>query len=192
MPTKPTSFLSVMKSSFDGPPQPLNKMDIERVERLGIYADPYGITVNATTTEYIVHLKSKMSSGVGISRKIISRRDLDSLPDPEAFMADMIQNMKKELGWNGAPVSHAYVEGEMRRREQMQIDAERQAVAAEVTLDIEPASTKPAKKNLPRCPEHGNSMEPREAGVLGCPIQGCTVEMRKKAAVGAAPSHVLV
>lgn len=201
MPTKPITFLSVMSSGRDGgPPAPTNKMDLDRVERLEIYADPYGITINATTTEYIIHLKSKIpGAGIGVSRKILARAEVDRADhDSETYLADHIFNMKYELGWRGMRVSKSYVDGEMRRREQMlKEDAAKARIEAEAAFNasiafdenglvVDPVPIVLVKKKAPQCPEHGNALEPREVGVLGCPIEGCTVTMRKKATVGAA------
>ena len=196
MPTRPSGFLSVMKNGLNGI-APSSDLDRKRVERLEIYAEPYGIMINASTTEYIIHLKPKMQgTGVGIARKIISREEVDRADcDSETYLADHIFNMKYELGWRGNRVNKSYVDGEIRRREQMRIDAEGQArSAAQVVIDgaigIDPVPVAKKKPNRPRCSEHGNELEPREVGVLGCPIPGCTMELRKKAVVGAAFKRV--
>lgn len=161
------------------------RQQLERRKKLDTWAAPYVFDLQVTTTEYILTMKGhpQLSAGVGFSRKIISIRDVTNSPDQEQFFLETINKMKRELGWK-ASVPKIDLSVPLTVPEIKSLDEIRAEMVKRGQENPVMASKK--KPQVPRCPEHGSVMEPREAGVLGCPILDCAVELRKKPHTGEA------
>lgn len=173
----PEDILSCLPHKY----KPLYQVEVDRLQRLAIAGSPYLFELKVTTTEYILYLKPVLpNSGIPIARRVLSIKEVEAQPDQEQFFLDNIHAMKRELGWQGGKIDKDFLDREMVVRNA--IKEAREASANEPSENKKPTQ-KP--KKLPLCPEHGNPLEPRAEGVLGCPIPDCAVELRRKPKTGA-------
>ena len=173
----PEDIMSCLPPAY----KPLYQVEVDRLQRLAIAGCPYLFELKVTTTEYILYLKPVLpNSGIPIARRILSIKEVEAQSDQEQFFLDSIHAMKRELGWQGGKIDKGFLDREMLVRNEI-----KEAREASANEPSEKKNTTQKPKKLPLCPEHGNPLEPRAEGVLGCPVPDCAVEMRRKPKMGA-------